>query len=85
MVKIAAADVRIAPQPSLTKEGVFSEHTVFFFFLIRIKYQQHLETARLAQGKLWATYESSEAVPHLRTPPHSGVARPQSSTAAASA
>ena len=30
-------------------------------------YQQHLETARLAQGKLWATYESSEAVPHHLT------------------
>ena len=26
--------------------------------------QQHLETLRLAQGKLWARYESCEAVPH---------------------
>ena len=29
--------------------------------------QQPLETAQLAQGKLWATYESSEAVPHHLT------------------
>ena len=60
------------------KGEVSSPNRALFYAILRIftaqpilysydTYQQHLETARLAQGKLWAIYESSEAVPHHLT------------------